>query len=323
MKFGHVLHDAATQLPELHELWLCYKQMKKQIKKAPRRSEPSTAHATSQMIGNEREFVNSLMAYVQRWNDSFLEQEEDCVIKMERFEHELSQATSASVRASLFQALVEFHGRALLIINWSALAYVAVVKLLKKHHKRTGLLLRAPEMRDLLLQPFCSTQTLAEIVVRAETQINLLQTRLDPSSAAESSEVPSMTLPEPYNVNANAASSSSSASCPPSFEGLNFDSVVDSGDSDMGGDMEVETDDDGTPGNLSRASSVAGPRSYENRAHEEPKHTPDSPSGGKLVTQMQVALRTWEYLKTNVSTPLNFVPQAASAPSAPPSSSSS
>ncbi len=31
-------------------------------------------------------------------------------------------------------------------------------QILKKHHKRTGLLLRAPHLEDLLSQPFCSTE---------------------------------------------------------------------------------------------------------------------------------------------------------------------
>ncbi len=43
-------------------------------------------------------------------------------------------------------------------MHWSVLAYTATVKILKKHHKRTGLLLRAPQLADLLSQPFCSSE---------------------------------------------------------------------------------------------------------------------------------------------------------------------
>ncbi len=32
------------------------------------------------------------------------------------------------------------------------------MQILKKHHKRTGLLLRAPQLQNLLSQPFCSTE---------------------------------------------------------------------------------------------------------------------------------------------------------------------
>lgn len=49
-------------------------------------------------------------------------------------------------------------GEVLLLVHWSVLAYTATVKILKKHHKRTGLLLRAPQLADLLSQPFCSSE---------------------------------------------------------------------------------------------------------------------------------------------------------------------
>ena len=46
----------------------------------------------------------------------------------------------------------------LLLVHWSILAYTGLVKILKKHHKRTGLLVRAPHLDNLLSQPFCSVE---------------------------------------------------------------------------------------------------------------------------------------------------------------------
>jgi len=53
---------------------------------------------------------------------------------------------------------VDFHGEMLLLVHWSILAYTGLVKILKKHHKRTGLLVRAPHLDNLAGQPFCSTE---------------------------------------------------------------------------------------------------------------------------------------------------------------------
>jgi hypothetical protein len=53
---------------------------------------------------------------------------------------------------------VDFHGEMLLLVHWSILAYTGMVKILKKHHKRTGLLVRAPHLDNLAAQPFCSTE---------------------------------------------------------------------------------------------------------------------------------------------------------------------
>lgn len=58
----------------------------------------------------------------------------------------------------LYKDLIDFHGELLLFMHWSILAYLAMVKILKKHYKRTGLLVNAPQLQNLLEQPFCSTE---------------------------------------------------------------------------------------------------------------------------------------------------------------------
>jgi hypothetical protein len=42
------------------------------------------------------------------------------------------------------------------------------VKILKKHHKRTGMPLAAPHLRNLLSQPFCSVGVARDLAARAE-----------------------------------------------------------------------------------------------------------------------------------------------------------
>ena len=44
------------------------------------------------------------------------------------------------------------------ICLYSLAGYTAIVKLLKKHHKRTGLLVQAPHLRQLLAEPSWSTE---------------------------------------------------------------------------------------------------------------------------------------------------------------------
>ena len=43
-------------------------------------------------------------------------------------------------------------GEMVLLLHWSLLTYAAVVKILKKHDKRSGLLLRAPYLANVLQQ---------------------------------------------------------------------------------------------------------------------------------------------------------------------------
>ena len=74
----------------------------------------------------------------------------------------------------MYKQFVDFHGELLLLVHWSILAYTGLVKILKKHHKRTGLLVKAPHLDNLLSQPFCSV----EVRVRFERCARLRSTLL-------------------------------------------------------------------------------------------------------------------------------------------------
>lgn len=58
----------------------------------------------------------------------------------------------------VYRGFVNLHGRLLLMVQWSLLAYTGICKILKKHHKRTGLLVTSPQLQNLLAQPFCSIE---------------------------------------------------------------------------------------------------------------------------------------------------------------------
>jgi SPX domain protein involved in polyphosphate accumulation len=88
----------------------------------------------------------------------YIEKEETSVIRVERLESELATASTPEQLNELHKQFVDFHGEVLLLVHWSILAYTATVKILKKHHKRTGLLVKAPQLGNLLSQPFCSTE---------------------------------------------------------------------------------------------------------------------------------------------------------------------
>ena len=67
---------------------------------------------------------------------------------------------------------VDFHGEMLLLVHWSILAYTGMVKILKKHHKRTGLLVRAPHLDNLAAQPFCSTEVGCGVGLSVAVQVS-------------------------------------------------------------------------------------------------------------------------------------------------------
>jgi len=75
-------------------------------------------------------------------------------------------------------ALAHFHGELVLLEHWCSLNYAGLVKILKKHDKRSSLSLRAPVLVDVLRQPFYSTEILSSLVRATEARFYELSARL-------------------------------------------------------------------------------------------------------------------------------------------------
>ena len=87
MKFAALLRHSSEDLPELTELFRSYKQLKKRLKTLPQRCN-TPAHQLSLQELRQREaiFVRAVLQNVQRFNDSFLDREEDAVIQLRTLE---------------------------------------------------------------------------------------------------------------------------------------------------------------------------------------------------------------------------------------------
>ena len=163
MKFGALLRESANETPELQNLYSCYKLLKKRLKRLPDRHnvEVGTDDPAERAAIAERQhsFVMTLNEDVQQFNELFIEKEEESVIRLRSLE-DAAEGAQHNMEAigKVFKSYVDFHGEMLLLVHWSILAYTGLVKILKKHHKRTGLLVRAPHLDNLLSQPFCSVE---------------------------------------------------------------------------------------------------------------------------------------------------------------------
>lgn len=157
----YVLPTNASFCLVLHTFDSFVPMSQKKIKKLPPKEHPSQQQAagpsSDTLTEEETEFVQALSDTLNQLNDTYIEKEENSVIRVERLESELAVATTHEQLNELHKQFVDFHGEVLLLVHWSILAYTATVKILKKHHKRTGLLVKAPQLGNLLSQPFCST----------------------------------------------------------------------------------------------------------------------------------------------------------------------
>ena len=72
------------------------------------------------------------------------------------------------------RALADFHGELVLMEHWVSLNYTALVKILKKHDKRSNLSLRSPFLVSVLQQPFYSTEVLTQLITKTESRFRKL-----------------------------------------------------------------------------------------------------------------------------------------------------
>lgn len=157
------------------------------------------AGAASQLAEAEAEFLRAITTDVERLNERYMEREEMNVIQLGELELQAASARTPDEVDAAYAAWVDFHGELLQVLNWSILAYTGLVKILKKHRKRTGLLLTAPHLQGLLSQPFCSVEVTSDMVRRAETRVSELARRAAaaPGSAAAAAAAAAAAGPPP------------------------------------------------------------------------------------------------------------------------------
>ena len=207
MKFGQKFTEiiAATH-PSVSDQFLCYKTLKKCLKAIPE-------HKTNEdgiirpgekrkLTDEQRLFLKTLNAELQKFNRFFISAEEDFVMKETKLEAAYRRVVRRDgTRAPRFtmercraacRALADFHGELVLMEHWVSLNYTALVKILKKHDKRSNLSLRSPFLVSVLQQPFYSTEVLTELIAKTEARFRKLNA-LIASGGDESDEAETVT----------------------------------------------------------------------------------------------------------------------------------
>ncbi|KAK1432880.1 hypothetical protein QVD17_09782 [Tagetes erecta] len=180
MKFGKELGIHLEQtLPEWKDKYLCYKPLKKLLKHLPN-PDPSP-HL-------QRWFVTILNQQLDKFNDFYVDKEEEFVIRFQELKQRIEQVKEKSCKDGVFTSEIEFsdelmairrefvtiHGEMVLLKNYSSLNFAGIIKILKKYDKRTGGLLRVHFTQLALRQPFFTTEPLTRLVHECEENLDLL-----------------------------------------------------------------------------------------------------------------------------------------------------
>ncbi|XP_020672225.1 SPX domain-containing protein 4 [Dendrobium catenatum] len=185
MKFGKDFRTHLDEtMPEWRDKFLSYKPLKKLIKNLqPDGDEGADGNP---WFGLEEWFVRILDEELEKFNDFYVDKEEEFVIRLqelkERIERLRAKQRGAFTSDTKFseemleirRAFVTIHGEMVLLKNYSSLNFAGLVKILKKYDKRTGGLLSLPFTRRALHQPFFTTEPLTRLVVECEANLELL-----------------------------------------------------------------------------------------------------------------------------------------------------
>ncbi|GLU11051.1 hypothetical protein SLE2022_278230 [Rubroshorea leprosula] len=211
MKFGKEFKTHLEEtLPEWRDKFLCYKPLKKLLKNLPSNPTPDPRphfadttntsaavyplphqqdHGGSHLrIPLQDWFVKILNEELEKFNDFYVDKEEDFVIRFQELKERIQQVKETSGRGGVFTSESEFseemmdmrkdlviiHGEMVLLKNYSALNFAGLIKILKKYDKRTGGLLRLPFTQIALHQPFFTTESLTRLVRECEENLELL-----------------------------------------------------------------------------------------------------------------------------------------------------
>nr|GLL39196.1 SPX domain-containing protein 4 [Ipomoea trifida] len=191
MKFGKEfkVHLEDT-LPEWRDKYLRYKPLKKLLKSLP-------AHPSAGGGGGDDSFqppphselhdwfIRLLTEDLEKFNDFYVEQEEEFIIRFQELKERIERVKEKSGRdvASTSESeemmdirkdFVAIHGQMLLLQNYSSLNFAGLMKILKKYDKRTGGLLRLPFTQFAVHQPFFTTEPLTRLVRECEANLELL-----------------------------------------------------------------------------------------------------------------------------------------------------
>ncbi|KAJ0754399.1 putative SPX domain-containing protein [Helianthus annuus] len=191
MKFGKEfgIHLEQT-LPEWKDKYLCYKPLKKLLKRLPNPTpddpQPSPDHNHSPDL--QHWFVRILNEELDKFNDFYVDKEEEFVIRFQELKHRIERVKEKSCKDGVFTSEIEFsdelmairqefvtiHGEMVLLKNYSSLNFAGIIKILKKYDKRTGGLLRVHFTQLALRQPFFTTEPLTRLVHECEENLDLL-----------------------------------------------------------------------------------------------------------------------------------------------------
>ncbi|KAJ4826404.1 hypothetical protein Tsubulata_044563 [Turnera subulata] len=180
MKYGKRLRNEVEKtLPEWKAQFICYKQLKKQLKLI-------NPWSRSKMVQNQLSrltsrglldvgFTRLLDSELDKVNTFYFDKEEDYIIRIKELQIRVGNLENEEEKKMELQNhLLEFHAEMLLLLHYSVLNFIGLVKIVKKHNKRTGTSLEFSSMPRVMQESFFSTDLLYKLMTDCEAMLGRL-----------------------------------------------------------------------------------------------------------------------------------------------------
>eukprot|EP01024_Parvocaulis_polyphysoides_P022713 TRINITY_DN2106_c0_g1_i1.p1 TRINITY_DN2106_c0_g1~~TRINITY_DN2106_c0_g1_i1.p1 ORF type:complete len:286 (-),score=27.56 TRINITY_DN2106_c0_g1_i1:498-1355(-) len=196
MKFGKLLQRTIQLLPEIEGWLIQYKTLKQQVKELKvmqdqlevmekQSSSPVGGESYQQFIQLktkhkhlEQNFIESLNRDLEKFNDIFVDKEEVAVISMSNLEQVYENVKTSDDAFNCKLQYDQQYADLFLLLHWVLLSFAGINKILKKHDKLTGKMLKDPYIHNVLQQPFYSTKYISEYIRTCKVRIGHLKEML-------------------------------------------------------------------------------------------------------------------------------------------------
>ncbi|KDP37095.1 hypothetical protein JCGZ_06151 [Jatropha curcas] len=180
MKYGKRLrNEIEGTFPEWKGQFISYKKLKKQLKlifpgsgrfgstsRWPRFATRRFLEVNN--MGIRIGFTRLLDNELNKINRFYFDKEEDYIIRLKELQIRAANLQSDEEKLQVQKDILDFHGEMVLLLNYSVLNFTGVVKIVKKHNKRTGTNFQFSSL------PFFSTDLLYKLMKECETMLRRL-----------------------------------------------------------------------------------------------------------------------------------------------------
>ncbi|XWS19086.1 hypothetical protein CRYUN_Cryun32bG0101000 [Craigia yunnanensis] len=178
--------EVAKSLPEWELKFMAYKALKKKVKLInPLSNGKKRSTLGSSNEGNlpteDMGFTLLLDRELDKINTFYIDKEEDYIIRFRELEIRAENFNGNEEMLEVQKEILDFHSEMVMLLHYSVINFAGLIKIVKKHKKRTGAYsVYTSYMPRVLQQPFFSTDLLYNLIRGCEAILDRLSPPNDP-----------------------------------------------------------------------------------------------------------------------------------------------